>query len=365
MKNEDNKKTINSSEVSIPPDKKKRSSLASFLVLVALLAVLGYVLFGIQLPYVFQAPGTIEQASALVRVNETSNTESEGNFYVTTVIYEKANIFLYLWTLVDGNAKLTPLDIMDVLIDQERQNEIMKIQMETSKLNAKVAAFRAMGYEINLKKTPVVIEAISAESKAIGILEKKDIIVSMDGIPIHSEEQVISRSSSFKDEETVTMVIKRNDKEMEVVVPLTEMKEGKKIGIMITSKITEANLPMDVNIESQNIIGSSAGLMFTLEIIRQASGMKLPEDCNIAGTGAIDDSGNVYPVSSVDLKVIAAEQENINYFFVPEDNYKEATSKATYIKIYPVRNLEDALTALETINPSLSIEKISADLPEL
>jgi Lon-like protease len=241
------------------------------------------------------------------------------------------------------------------------RDEIMTKQMETSKIKSKVAAFRAMGYDVSVKRSPVEITAVASESKAAKVLERGDIILSLDGVPVDREEQVIEKSKDFDDEESVRMTIRRDDREMELMVPLTILSGKKRIGILISSEITEVDLPRIVEIESHNIIGSSAGLIFTLEIINQVSGANLPDNYLIAGTGAIDENGKIYPISSTGLKVIAAEKENAAIFLVPEANYNEAVEKATSIKVYPVRDLEDALKTLKEINPSISLDEISQD----
>jgi Lon-like protease len=358
MKDENNEKLPVSSETSINQETGNRSNkkkfFSSFFTLLLLAGLILYLLFGIKLPYMFQAPGAADRVSGFVRINDIDVPESDGSFYLTTVIYERANIFLYLWGIMDKNAEIIPVDDFDAFTDQEQRNKLMREQMETSKLKAMVAAFREMGYKIDVKKSPVEIVAVARESEARRVLKEGDVIFSLDGTYIRGEEQVIEISDNFTDEESVNMVVIRDGKKKEVSVPLTLIGEKKRIGIIITSHITDVNLPMDVEIESGNIIGSSAGLMFTLEIIRQVSGMELTEKDQIAGTGVIDEDGTVYPISGAGLKVIAAEQEKINYFLVPEKNYYEAAAQAKNIKLYAVKDLKDAIAALREINPSLS-----------
>ena len=67
----------------------------------------------------------------------------------------------------------------------------------------------------------------------------------------------------------------------------------------------------------------------------------------IAGTGAIDASGKVYPIGGVQEKVVAAQRSGAVLFFVPHDNAADARSVAHGMTIVEVTSFQDALTYLE------------------
>lgn len=110
--------------------------------------------------------------------------------------------------------------------------------------------------------------------------------------------------------------------------------------------------------------------MFTLEILNQL----LPEDITkgykIAGTGEMGPDGTVGRIGGIDLKVIAADNKDIEIMFAPDDdinpivlennpgltsNYEEALKSArkigTNMKIVPVKTIDDALAYLEQLEP--------------
>jgi Lon-like protease len=122
----------------------------------------------------------------------------------------------------------------------------------------------------------------------------------------------------------------------------------------------------EVNIKADDIGGPSAGLMFTLEILNQLMDEDLTKGYNVAGTGTMEETGEVGRIGGIDLKVIAAHEADIEIFFAPDDevpeevlknnpslrsNYLEAKEMAekigTKMKIVPVKTVDDALAYLE------------------
>ena len=105
--------------------------------------------------------------------------------------------------------------------------------------------------------------------------------------------------------------------------------------------------------------------MFTLEI-NQLMDEDLTKGYNVAGTGTMQETGEVGRIGGIDLKVIAADEADIEIFFAPDDelpeevlknnpslrsNYLEAKEVAekigTKMKIVPVKTVDDALAYLE------------------
>ena len=107
---------------------------------------------------------------------------------------------------------------------------------------------------------------------------------------------------------------------------------------------------MDVTIDSQNIGGPSAGLMFTLEIINQLTEDDLTGGHRIAGTGTIDQEGSVGPIGGVRQKIFGAINAGADYVFVPAVNHPEAVEAAgDDIEVVLVEIIDDALAFLEAL----------------
>ena len=122
------------------------------------------------------------------------------------------------------------------------------------------------------------------------------------------------------------------------------------IGVLLSTAPTEIEFPVRVVIDSQNIGGPSAGLMFTLEIINQLTPSDITNGHRIAGTGTIDQEGMVGPIGGVRQKVFAAIAAGADYVFVPGDNYPTAIEAAADdITVVKVENIDDALAFLDSL----------------
>ncbi|MNP80467.1 Lon protease [compost metagenome] len=64
--------------------------------------------------------------------------------------------------------------------------------------------------------------------------------------------------------------------------------------------------------------------------------------------------GKVGPIGGVKHKIVAADREQAQLFFVPKDNYQEAKAKAdeigTKMKLIPVSTLDEALKYMEQLH---------------
>ena len=99
--------------------------------------------------------------------------------------------------------------------------------------------------------------------------------------------------------------------------------------------------------------------MFSLEIYNQLMKEDITKGYNIAGTGSINEQGEVGRIGGVKQKVIAAEQAKADIFFAPNEfgsptsNYQEALEVANQlnvkIKIVPIDTFDEALEYLNNL----------------
>ena len=68
--------------------------------------------------------------------------------------------------------------------------------------------------------------------------------------------------------------------------------------------------------------------MFTLGIIDKLEPEDLTGGKIIAGTGTIDDDGNVGPIGGIPQKLVGAKSAGAQLFLVPKDNCAEALKNA-------------------------------------
>ncbi|MFO7951249.1 MAG: S16 family serine protease [Bacillota bacterium] len=284
---------------------------------------------------------------------ENVEEQERGPFHLLTVSQQRASLFTaaygYLHPHMDLNPseRVTPSDM-----DEEEYRELLSEYMEESKHIAQVVALRQAGYEVEIESEGVEVVEFVEEAPAEDYLEKGDTINRVDGKEVYlaSEVPVIVQDREIG--EKVPMVITREEQSIEVSIPTVPHPEDKNlpsIGVYIQTLTWEPVLPVEITMDTGNIAGPSAGLMFTLEILNQL----IPEDItagkNIAGTGKIDLDEKVGTIGGVKQKVIAAEEAGIEYFFIPEGNYDEARKAANEVAVIPVKELDDALEFLENL----------------
>ena len=93
--------------------------------------------------------------------------------------------------------------------------------------------------------------------------------------------------------------------------------------------------------------------MCALEIYNKVTKDDLTKGKVIAGTGTIDDNGNVGAISGVKYKIRGAAKKKASVFIVPTEKYKEAKEeieKNNYdIILIEADNLHDVIEALKNM----------------
>jgi PDZ domain-containing protein len=108
--------------------------------------------------------------------------------------------------------------------------------------------------------------------------------------------------------------------------------------------------PFTIKIDLDKIGGPSAGLMFTLGIIDTLKPEDLTGGKVIAGTGTIDDDGNVGAIGGIPQKLVAAKRDKAKYFLTPAANCAEALANPQPgLPLIKVATLDDAIKALDTL----------------
>lgn len=109
-------------------------------------------------------------------------------------------------------------------------------------------------------------------------------------------------------------------------------------------------LPISVRIDAGDVGGPSAGLAFALDVLEEL-GRDVDHGRKVAVTGEIELDGDVLPVGGIEQKTIGARRSEVDVFVVPAgDNAEEARRHAGDLRIVPVRNFQQALRALTTLD---------------
>ncbi|MEH7093199.1 SepM family pheromone-processing serine protease [Neobacillus vireti] len=312
------------------------------------------------LPFYVSKPGMAKELEPIITVDD--GYKEEGSFMLTTVRMGRANIYSYLEAKMRKYEELYPLNM--ILTDKETEDEYNARQlhmMAGSKLNAIEVAYRKAGLPVKYKYKGIYVVQVVPGMPAEGKLQAGDRIFKVDGNSFPSSEKFIDYVSKKQAGDKITLTYLRNKKTNTVSVSLQKFKEDPtKIGIGI-SLVDDKAIIVDpkVKVRTDEIGGPSAGLMFSLEIYNQLTSEDLTRGYQIAGTGTIDEQGNVGPIGGIEQKIVAADKAGAEIFLAPNEkgsktsNYRDALKTArdikTKMKIVPVDTFDEAVQYLKKL----------------
>jgi PDZ domain-containing protein len=109
------------------------------------------------------------------------------------------------------------------------------------------------------------------------------------------------------------------------------------------------SFPFEITIESGDVGGPSAGLMWAVGLYDLLTPGDLTAGRKIAGTGSIDLDGNVGAIGGILNKVLAARDADADIMLVPRDNFPELSDvDAGDLTLIPVSTFDEAVEALSS-----------------
>lgn len=269
----------------------------------------------IEFPYYIEAPGGTINLSKRIDDNYNKKNGSLNMLYVTQY---RGNIV----TLVLGQL-FSSWDIYEISnqqISNETSHEIYlrnKVMLDNSIQNATFVAYQEAGKEIKIKDTKNIVIATTKDNG----IEIGDNIISVDNHQISNINELKSYLNSKNVGDEVKVIFERDYKEKTLNIKLDK---DKILGVaMITNY--EYELPEELNINFRNGEGgSSGGLILTLGIYSEITGIDILKGRNIAGTGTIDIEGNIGEIDGVKYKIAGAVKDKMDVVLVSPYNYEEA-----------------------------------------
>jgi PDZ domain-containing protein len=324
----------------------------------------------ISMPYYAMSPGPVADVSDYVSVEQPSQTTKGELMFLTVSLQPDVNLIEWIAAKLDARVDLTPVEnIRPAGVSQEELRTQNIDLMERSKENAKVVALTQLGYDVVYKGSGALVTATIEDSAAEGVLEPGDVIVAVDGETVEFRNDAVDLIGGRAPGDEVTLTIERPREEDSEVIDTLDLtlelgpyryidEDGNTVedsdrgmaGVMLTDAHVDVVLPVEVDIDSQNIGGPSAGMMFTLEIIDELTEEDLTHGRRIAGTGTIKADGEVGPIGGMRQKTFGAIDAGAEYLLVPSQNYDEAVAAAgDDIVVVEVSNIEDALAFLDSL----------------
>ena len=306
----------------------------------------------IKTEYYFMSPGPPYQWE--IDYGNNDNYTFEGNLFQLTVRRDEANVFVYLWSLINESYDLYPREvILPDGVTPEELSEISIQNMRTSENVAIAVALKNIGYEIESKGDGVAVVGLLDDSPVKDKLKKGDLINSINNTDIYSATEFISTLRTYSIGETVSIGLLREIKGIKeqiyiktTLIEHVEYEGEPMVGFLATTVNERFDFPFEIDIKTGNVGGPSAGLMMALNVYNNL----IPEDITnskiIAGTGTIEIDGSVGPVGGIKQKIIAAKRAGAELILVPVSNFEEAQ---------PFETDKTAIVAVDSFDEALAV----------
>ncbi len=326
----------------------------------ALVGLAGAVLAAltIHLPYYEFRPGSARPVAGLVDASDVAVYPPQSDIAYTTVSLRHSTIASYLQAMFDDDIEVVEDEV--VLGDRsETENRQFNLQlMDTSKQDAIRVALVALGYDVPITVSGIVVVRVVEDSAADGALAVGDTIVSIDGETLQFASDVGRIMEPKEPGEVVTLEVEPPDRSevrtVEVTLGAAEDDPDRGIiGIELQPRDPNYEYPFPVDIDSGNVGGPSAGLAFSLGVIDVLTPGELTGGLRVAVTGTIDGNGNVGLVGGVVQKTAVVSSAGYDVFLVPRGEVDEVRARAgDNLQVIPVDTLAEALDALASLGGS-------------
>ncbi|WP_433297771.1 YlbL family protein [Actinoplanes sp. CA-030573] len=315
-----------------------------------LTALLAVGVMAAPLPYVVLKPGPTvntlgsSDGTEVIQVTDAKTSTSAGQLRLTTVnVQSQVELVWAISSWFSKKDAVVPRALIYPPGQTEKQVEQQNAQEWTeSQDSAVTVALTKLGYPIQ-----TYVKNVTARGAATGVLQAGDVITAIDGTKVTDPNKLTGVVRAKPAGTTFTVSYTRAGKPGSAQIT-TKAGDDKtpRLGVEIATKQPH---PFTVKIDLDKIGGPSAGLMFTLGIMDKLEPEDLTGGKIIAGTGTIDDAGNVGPIGGIPQKLVGAKAAGAQIFLVPKDNCAEALKNAVSgLPMAEVATVDDALTALKT-----------------
>lgn len=320
--------------------------LCSLVVVVAIGLVGGLV----SVPYVALGPGptydtlSVVDGVPVVSVSGHPTYKTTGQLRMVTVsLIGDVTMFGALGMWMSGKFSLAPQeDYQPPGVSQQDVQQQNLQQFKDSQSNAEVSALRYLKYPV-----AVVAQEIVTNGPSDKILVPGDQLVTVNGKPVSSAEDVKAALGNTLPGQVVDLTVRSGGGPSRDVKIKLGGSPDRKQGFLGITPASHAAVNFHVDIKLSDIGGPSAGLMFALAVVDKLTPLNLNGGMAVAGTGTIDDIGNVGPIGGIPFKLVAARDAGATVFLTPADNCSEAlTHVPAGLRLVKVTSLSSAISEL-------------------
>ena len=314
--------------------------------------------FTVQLPYYMVQPGTVRPAEQRIDVRGADAYETDGEVLFTTVYLTRATPALMVRAWLDDAVEIRTEEEVYPDGDRDGSQRLNRRRMDLSKLVATSVALDHLGIDAEYDADGARVLGLTEASPSDGLIEPDDVIVGVDGAEVAMPGDIATELSDRAPGDTVEVDVRRggdSDAEpvdVEVVLGASpDDAEQPVLGVQVEPADPRIAADVEVQVDSGEVSGPSAGLAWTLAIIDRLTPGSLTEGRRVAVTGEILDDGTVGPVGGVVQKVAAVERAGIDLFIypsaTPEEEQREMRRVAgDAVELRAVSNVDEAIEVL-------------------
>lgn len=301
------------------------------------------------MPFYIHAPGGLVNITDRVKVE--NGYQSNGSLNLAYVSEYKGTIPLYLLSLLQKDWDIVAIEEIvetnETVKDSELRSQLMLIEANQA---AVINAFTYALKKVTVKEEHYLVSYVDPDSP--NQLQIGDELISINHKSFLTKDQMYRYIKECEVGQKLTLEIIRDEKKMELPVTIYLSDGIPKIGVVITSKKVLETDPKVTFEFKDSESGPSGGMMMSLAIYNAITKSDITKGFKIAGTGTIDEQGNIGTIGGIEYKIMGAEKEHADLFFVPSgQNYEDALKlkkKRNYkIKIIEVKTFQDVLNYLE------------------
>lgn len=288
------------------------------------------------------------------RVNVEDGYQANGSLNLSYVTESNGTILTYFLSYIMPDWERESIEYYKY--DEEETIEDISFRDNLSLIQASnfatKVAFETAKKEIKLIKSQLYVVGKMYDNEGC-TLKVGDEILEIDGKNIN-EFDYTKYLQTKKANENIIIKIKRNSKEQEINTKLFEEDGKNYIGVYLLNLDSYETNPKVKLKFKKGESGPSAGLMTALSIYNQLVKEDITQGLTIAGTGTIDEKGNVGEIGGVKYKILGAVKGGADVFIVPSgENYKEVQKivkeRNLKIKVVEVSTFEETLTKLKEL----------------
>ncbi len=309
--------------------------------------ILGFFLFYFELPYYILAPGGISDVSKRI---EISNHSIKRDAFNLTYLYEfRATIPTLLYSKFnkdwDVYSKAEIQGVNETIKEADLRDRLL---LKEANQNAIIVAYNKANKKYKIIDEKIIVSYVVED--ALTNLKINDEIIKVNGKTIENVESFKNYIESLKANDVINFEVRENNK-IKIKKGTIQTIDGRSLLGILLALDKELETDPEIKIKFSNKeSGPSGGLMLSLAIYDTLTNYSI-SGAKIAGTGTIDELGNVGEIGGVTYKIKSAIKNKIKYFLVPYNNYEEALQfieKNNYdIYLKPILTFYEAVSFLK------------------